>query len=471
MSDFLLELGQKPVARRLFKTLGLPLPLPQALRRERGPWTAEPLKEHKVVVGAAPDSTLLGTIGAGLAAAGAETFFVAAPGASFTPLTEACSARDLATLGDEARLDALVFDASGIADAGGLRALYDFFHPLIARLDRSARVVVLARPRAGLSPVQAMAQAAVEGFVRSVAKELGRAGGTANFIVVDEGAEARAPAVLRFLLSARSAFITGQPLHVTARAKMDREEALFVRSLDKKVALVTGAARGIGAATARALADEGAHVVCVDRPEDEGATAELAREIGGQALFVDVTAAEAPAKIAAALGERGGVDIVVHNAGITRDKTLRRMKPEAWDAVMRVNLQAVASVTAALEQGVLRDGGRVICLSSVAGIAGNMGQTNYAASKAGVVGYVRALGERLAPRGITVNAIAPGFIETRLTAAIPFAIREVARRLSALSQGGQPEDVAQAIVFLASPGAQGLCGDTLRVCGGAFVGA
>jgi len=107
----------------------------------------------------------------------------------------------------------------------------------------------------------------------------------------------------------------------------------------------------------------------------------------------------------------------------------------------------------------------------VAGLAGNVGQTNYAASKAGLVGYVRALAPRLAARGVTVNAIAPGFIETRLTAAIPTAIREVGRRLSALGQGGLPDDVAQAILFLASPGAQGLTGRTLRVCGGAFIGA
>jgi 3-oxoacyl-[acyl-carrier protein] reductase len=120
---------------------------------------------------------------------------------------------------------------------------------------------------------------------------------------------------------------------------------------------------------------------------------------------------------------------------------------------------------------VLRDGGRVICLSSIAGIAGNVGQTNYAASKAGIIGYVSALSEKLASRGITVNAIAPGFIETRLTAAIPVAIREVARRMSALGQGGLPEDVGQALVFLASPGSQGITGRTLRVCGGSLVGA
>jgi 3-oxoacyl-[acyl-carrier protein] reductase len=136
-----------------------------------------------------------------------------------------------------------------------------------------------------------------------------------------------------------------------------------------------------------------------------------------------------------------------------------------------VNLAAVVRITDALLPKALRDGGRVVCLSSVSGIAGNVGQTNYSASKAALIGYVDALATQVAPRGITANAIAPGFIETRMTAAIPMVIREAGRRLSALGQGGLPEDVAQAITFLASPGAQGITGTTLRVCGGALIGA
>ncbi len=164
---------------------------------------------------------------------------------------------------------------------------------------------------------------------------------------------------------------------------------------------------------------------------------------------------------------------MVHNAGITRDKTLAKMKPELWDQTLDVNLVAVARITDALAQpgGPLRDGGRVICLSSVAGIAGNLGQTNYAASKAGIIGFVRALAPKLAGRGITVNAIAPGFIETRLTQAIPVVIREVGRRLSALGQGGLPDDIGQLVTFLASPGAQGITGQIIRDCGGALIGA
>src|SRR5690606_5056566 len=234
----------------------------------------------------------------------------------------------------------------------------------------------------------------------------------------------------------------------------------FVKPLEGKTALVTGAARGIGAATAKLLAQEGARVICLDRPVDADATQALARDIGGLTLLVDLAEEDAPKRIAEEIAQLGGVDIIVNNAGITRDKTLARMKPEQWQSVIDINLHAVHKVTEALLPH-LRDNGRVICLSSVAGIAGNVGQTAYAASKSAIIGSVNVQSEMLADRGITVHAIAPGFIETRLTAAIPLAIREAGRRLSALSQGGQPEDVAQAIVFLASPGAQGITGQTI----------
>jgi len=220
------------------------------------------------------------------------------------------------------------------------------------------------------------------------------------------------------------------------------------------------------------MAGEGAHVVCLDRPEDDGPASQIARKIAGSVLLADVSDPDAPQTIARALLEQhGGVDIVVHNAGVTRDKTLARMKQVLWDQTIDINLAAVERITAELLKGALRDGGRIVNLSSIAGLAGNVGQTNYAASKSGIVGLTQFLARDLADRGITVNAIAPGFIETRLTAAIPVMIREAGRRLSALGQGGIPEDVGQAINFLCTPAAAGLTGNILRVCGGALIGA
>lgn len=483
MSDFFLELGRNPTARKLIQTVGLPVPMPQSLRRAKGPAVQRPLHDQAVVFGAGPDGALAPALALTLTRAGADPHLAAvgdqAEPALQQPFAEPGEAYgrpartlDLGALPEGFKAHAFVFDATGLRDPEQLRVLYDFFHPLGHRLRNCGRVVVLGRPVTGASsPRAAATAAALEGFVRSLAKEVGKRGSTAVLVTVAEGAETRVEPVLRFLLSPRSAFISGQPIHVDTRVAWP-ETLPVVRLLEGKVALVTGAARGIGAATCELLAAEGAHVVCLDRPQDDALCSQVARKVGGSVLLADVSDPGAPAAIAEALQQQhGGVDIVVHNAGITRDKTIARMKPELWDQTLDVNLAAVARITDALVQGPLRDGGRIVLLSSIAGIAGNMGQTNYAASKAGIVGYTIKLAEVLAARGITVNAIAPGFIETRLTAAIPVVIREAARRLSNLGQGGLPQDVGEAITFLSTPGAAGITGRVLRVCGGALVGA
>jgi 3-oxoacyl-[acyl-carrier protein] reductase len=483
MNDILLQLGKNPQARRLIQTLGLPLPMPQSLARAKGPMEERPLHDHEIAVGGAGELTEL--LANTLARAGATALLTSGAHIpdSFERQGEAFGRPPrslmLDALPEKLQVDALVFDATGIRETTGLRALYDFFHPLIGSVRKTGRVVVLVRPpEHARDPGHAAAQAALEGFVRSLGKELGKRGSTANLLWVDEDADALAEGPLRFMLSKRSAFVSGQTLHVSARAAIEHEDGspfapAWVRSLEGKVALVTGAARGIGKAAAQLLAAEGAHVICLDRPGDDELLAETAREVGGTPLLVDVSDLESGPTIAKALkDDHGGVDIVVHNAGITRDKTLARMKPEHWDQCLGINLDAVVRITKALvDEGVLLDEGRVVVLSSIAGIAGNLGQTNYSATKAGVIGWTRALASELDERGITVNAIAPGFIETRLTAAIPVMIREVGRRLSSLGQGGLPRDIGDAIVFLSTPGAQGLTGNVLRVCGQSFVGA
>ncbi len=480
MSDFLLELSQNPTAKKLIQSVGLPIPMPSVLERPCGPATERLLNDKPVLVGG--HGELADVLAHTLVLAGAQAYVVGdALLKAFSEPGEAYGRRPQKLEGDEVpegmKVKALVFDATGLHTTSDLKKLYEFYKPRVRALDKSARVVVLGRlPEEAKGAEEAAVRAALDGFVRSVAKEVGKNGSTANLVYVANGAEARVDHVLRFLLSSASAFVTGQPVRVTklvkAEAEADAKKSVNTRVLSGKIVLVTGAARGIGAATAEILAGEGAHVVVLDRPADDAQASEVARKIGGTVLLADVSDAQAPKQIATFLKERfGGVDVVVHNAGVTRDKMLANMKPEIWDQCLDINLGAVARITEALLDGVLRPNGRIVCLSSIAGIAGNSGQTNYAASKSGVVGFVKGLAPKLEARGITVNAIAPGFIETRLTAAIPVAIREVARRLSALGQGGQPSDVGQAITFLASPGSVGVTGQVLRVCGGAFVGA
>jgi len=474
MSSLLANFANSAAFRAVVKSTGIPLPLPTPLRRPEGPYVERPLDEWRVLCAGVGE--LGAVVGRTLLNAGARpTVIDTELRKTFAPEGVAADGiaivRDLEVLGDD-RLYAIVFDATAIATPAELRRVFDTLHDALPALGSCGRVVVLTRPHLACdSAATAATRRGLEGLVRSVAKEIGRNGSTANLLIVDAGAESRVEAVLRFLLASSSAFVSAQPLHVTTTA-VAPTDVPWLRPLSGKVALVTGAGRGIGETTAATLAAEGAHVVCLERPEDGQLVRAVADRIGGSALLVDVCAESAPTVIAEYLmSHHGGVDVVVHNAGVTRDKTLVRMQGDAWDTVIGVNLTAVDRITAALREGCLRDGGRVVCLSSVAGIAGNVGQANYAAAKAGLIGFVEYAAAELAPRGITVNAVAPGFIETRMTAAIPLVVREMARRLSALGQGGEAVDVAHAITFLSTPGAAGITGRVLRVCGGALVGA
>lgn len=383
------------------------------------------------------------------------------------PVRQVLESAGLEVVTEADRYGALVFDASGIDSVERLRELYEFFHPVIRSLGPCGRVVVL-----GTTPEPAasrVAQRALEGFTRSVGKELKR-GATAQLVRVAPGAEDALESTLRFLLSGRSAYVSGQVVRV-GPAEVEAP-ADWERPLAGKVALVTGASRGIGAAIAEVLGRDGAHVVCLDVPAQGDALSEVANRVGGSALQLDITAADAPGRIVEHLaGRHGGVDVVVHNAGITRDKTLARMDAGRWDAVVAVNLAAPERVNSALlAADALRPNGRVVGVSSIAGIAGNVGQTNYATTKAGVIGVVDSLSAELAGRA-TVNAVAPGFIETRMTAAVPLLIREAGRRMNSMSQGGLPVDVAETVAWFAHPASSGVTGNVVRVCGQSLLGA
>lgn len=371
----------------------------------------------------------------------------------------------------EAALGGLVYDATGLTEPAALRRLYDFFHPLARSLRSGGRVLVLGTPPDRCAaPAEAATQRALEGFVRSVGKEFGR-GITAQLVYVATGAESNVESPMRFLLSPRSAYVSGQVITVGPGNSV--VPANWQRPLEGKVALVTGAARGIGEAIATVFARDGARVVCLDVPSAGDTLAAVANRLQGQALQLDLTSPNAARTLADRLSDRhGGIDIVVHNAGITRDKTLARMTPHQWESVLAVNLVAPQRVTSLLiEEKLIRDGGRIVAVSSVNGIAGSRGQTNYAASKAGLIGLVQALAPVLAEQGVTANAVAPGFIETGMTAAMPVVMRAAGRRMNSLAQGGLPIDVAETVAWLASPASGGITGNVVRVCGQSIAGA
>jgi len=211
----------------------------------------------------------------------------------------------------------------------------------------------------------------------------------------------------------------------------------------------------------------------VDVPAAGDQLAAVANEVRGTALQLDISRDDAGHRIIAHAAQRyGRLDIMVHNAGITRDKLLANMDHAKWSSVIGINITAQLRINdALLASEHFRESPRIVSVASTSGIAGNRGQTNYAASKAGVMGMVRASAPLLAAHGGSINAVAPGFIETEMTARIPFAVREIGRRLNSLQQGGQPADVAEAIAFLASDAAAGINGEVLRVCGQNMVGA
>jgi len=463
MTDQYQAFAKSPIGKFVIKNLGLPSPT--FLERYD---SATPVVKGAVLVGAAPGSTLTGSIAQVLANIHANSY-----AGNNAELQQAAAQAGLNlgafNQGDkESKFKVAIFDASGIQNSDDLKALYDFFNPIARQIQASGRVVIVGTtPESATSVKQAIAQRALEGFVKSVGKEF-KKGIAANLIYVDNGAEANLESALRFAISPRSAYVSGQVIRVSHAATQDVD---WTKPLAGKTAVVTGASRGIGEAIAHVLARDGAHVICLDVPQQQADLDRVAGEIGGSTLAIDITAADAGEKIKAAAAAQGGLDIIVHNAGITRDKTLANMKPELWDLVININLSAIERVNDyLLNNDGLNANGRIICVSSISGIAGNLGQTNYAASKAGVVGIVKYTAPTLS-NGITINAVAPGFIETQMTAAIPFAIREAGRRMNSMSQGGLPVDVAETIAMFASTASTGLNGNVVRVCGQSLLGA
>ena len=445
MADFYLDIANSGLGKKVFSALGLPEPV--ALTREN---TQTPHRlSGRVLLGCSQQGYFVDNIADLLKGSGVEVARDSVEGAGH-----------------------LIFDASGISTAAESTQLYAFFHQHIKLLPTCGRVVVVGLdPSCVASADHAALQRGLYGFVKSLAKEIGRKGATANLLLVDPASEGAIAAPLRFLLSAGSAFMNAQIL--TAAPPVASLRAAWLRPLLDKTVVVTGAARGIGLAIAEVLTRDGACVIGVDVPQaEEELTAHMGR-LNGHALALDITSEGAAAVLRDyCLAKGPSLHGIVHNAGITRDKMLSRMSEQQWAMLMQVNLGGVQRINEALlATDLLDDGGKIVGVASISGIAGNIGQTNYGFSKAAVIGMVENLAESCAARGITINAVAPGFIETQMTAAIPFATRQMGRRLSSLGQGGLPVDVAEVIGFFVSPQAAGINGNVVRVCGQSLLGA
>lgn len=469
MSDYLVDLGQNRIAKSLVRRLSLPIRLPEPLQRHAGPWTAAPFSQLKIVVGSLTSPAPLA--------------------ASIRHIAKAGQASLIGAKSTETAIDAIVLDATALSCVEGLAKVFEFLRLHLPQLQRNGRIVIIGLAADATRDLQqAAAHSALVGLIKSLAKEIGRHGSTAQLLYLDatlandhDAAHSALCGPLAFLLSSRGAFVSGQRLDLTSKITTPNAwQWPETQCLTGKRALVTGAAQGIGFAIARRLAEEGAEVLGIDHPSQESrlqtAIAQLATP--GQTFSIDLARPDATREITSWLQKSwGGVDVVVHNAGVTRDKTLKRMPRFDWDMTLATNLNSPLQLTEALIDGdgaliqLLQPGGRIICLSSISALAGNAGQTNYAAAKSGIIGIVQMLAPRLLQRGITINAIAPGFIDTRMTRAMPLAMRELARRFNALSQAGLPEDVAEAAMLFASPSGYCLTGSTLRVCGLNLIGA
>lgn len=402
------------------------------------------------------------------------------------------------------RIGALVVDARGLRQIPQLEGVRAVLRPAVKSLVASGRIILLADAEVDGVEANAVRQG-LDGINRTVGKEL-RRGATTNLVYCTPTVDATALAsTFSFLLEGRSAFVDGQSWtvgsagastssangspHSTPTSSEETPspattpypqpvEGSKSLPLSGKIVAVTGAARGIGAQIATVAARDGAIVVCVDVPPAGESLAAIANHLGGTALQLDITAPDAGQRLAAHVatryGEQARLHAVVHNAGITRDKMLVNTDAGRWQQVLEVNLAAQLRMNPDLldgRPGGLADDGRLVSIASTSGIAGNRGQANYAASKAGVVGAVRSLSAELADRGITVNAVAPGFIETDMTAKIPFVQREIFRRTNSLGQGGNPIDVAETIGYFLDPASAAVTGQVIRVCGQNLVGA
>ena len=442
MSDILLDLAKNKFFKSSLKKIGLRLPTP--IRRDNLPYREQMFRGEKyaVLVGEKLKASL-------------NRFFTEEKIITTSMGVYKDNLSNYEVLNYDDRLSALIFDASEGELESTLNRMYKFFNLYISMLSSLSRVIIFVSDR------EPILKAAVLGFAKSLQKELGAKGATVNLISL-EAENINIDMSLRYLLSRKSSYITGQTFKHEIEA--DLEKPGCINSFKGKNCVVTGASRGIGLAICRSLVKAGATVTGVDLDQVKQQLERRMKSIGASSYVMDISDRSSYGSLKKYLDDLGGVDVFIHNAGITRDGVFKNLSFNKWNSVLDINLYSIMELNKTLEPSFNEDA-KLIMLSSIAGLAGNFGQTNYAASKSAVASYTAEYSKSF--KG-SVNAIAPGFIETKMTENLPFMLKFLARRMNSLNQAGRPEDVAELCLFLAMQNS--LTGQVIRCCGGNVMG-
>lgn len=494
MSEFYEGLARGYLGKRLIKAFSLPYPAPLLRPSEIRFRNQNTLQGHIILSGFTPNDLFKSCI---------QTLTQENPAHAIDPKIHwhgpttpesriAINTHGLQTMpthlppSSRGTFSALVLNTQHYRSAEGLEKLFDDCQSLLPLLGKRAHVLLLSPETTQTHTTHQ--QRYLEGFTaltKCLAKEMAPEATTINHLRVYDNRHQSLPALLRYFLSNRSSYVTGQCVSVglipsaqrwakkTATssaaplAASNPEPHHLLNAPKKPLALVTGATGGIGRAIAHRLAADNFRIILVDQPREKFALRYLAEKTGGIALSLDLTRPNSSGALAECIDDHGGkLQSLVHNAGIIRDRLFKNMGAEAWQSVLNTNLWAPIKITEnLLKEKKLADQARIVLMSSVMALSGNRGQTQYCLAKAGLMGFMQDIAPQIAKAGMTINTIAPGFIDTPMTQRLPKRIREIAKRYNAFAQAGRPEDVAEAVALCCQPTADFFSGNVLRVCG------
>lgn len=494
MSEFYEGLARGYLGKRLIKALSLPYPAPLLRPSEIRFRNQNTLQGHIILSGFTPDDLFESCI---------DTLTRENPAHAIDPKIHwhgpttpesrmAINTHGLQTLpahlppSSRGTFSALVLNTQHYRSPEALEALFNDCQALLPLLGKRAHILLLSPEKTLIHTThQQRYLQAFTALTKSLAKEIAPEATTINHLRLYDNRHQSLPALLRYFLSNRSSYVTGQCVsagQIPAASRWAKKTATnsaaplaasnpephpASNNAKKPLVLLTGAAGGIGQAIAHRLAADNFRTILVDQPREKFALRYLAEKTGGIPLSLDLTRPNSAGTLAECIDEQGGqLQSLIHNAGIIRDRLFKKMDPQDWESVLDTNLWAPINITEALlKEKKLADQARIVLMSSVMALSGNRGQTQYCLAKAGLIGFMQDIAPQIAKSGMTINTVAPGFIDTPMTQKLPKRIREIAKRCNAFAQAGRPEDVAEAVALCCQPTADYFSGNILRVCG------